>query len=178
MLFSALDRWTEGSSSWKETSEFMQDYSSQEGGFSIEMDGDLCGEEAPFVDDSRAGSVPVFQIASPSDTLPVNIELALSRFDDDQEFLRQMLRQYKDQLPERILEIQMAVQVNDANRLARRAHNIKGVSLNFNAARLAHVAFALEESGKRENFTDAPSLVEELELEARRVTEYLSDNGY
>jgi two-component system sensor histidine kinase/response regulator len=178
VLISALDRWAQASDTPVELIEPIQDYSSPENSFSIELDGGMFGEDVPAMDEETPAALPVLQAVSLPDTLPVDLELALGRFDNDQEFLREMLGQYKGQLSERIFEIQAAVQESDVNRLARLAHNIKGVSLNFNADRLAHFALALEESGKRENLTDAPVLVEQLELEARRVTEYLAENGY
>ncbi len=74
-------------------------------------------------------------------------------------------------------EIRSAWQDRDANRLARLAHNLKGVSLNFSANALADITLALEEICKREDLTDAPLLVAQLEVEAQRVDDYLSNNG-
>jgi HPt (histidine-containing phosphotransfer) domain-containing protein len=101
-----------------------------------------------------------------------------ARFDSDHDFMRKLFKQYKEQLPERMTEIRSAVQDCDINRLVRLAHNLKGVSLNFSADSLANLAICLEEMSKREDITDAPLLLEQLEAEASRLTEYLSQNGY
>ena len=74
-------------------------------------------------------------------------------------------------------EIRAAVDACDAHRLARLAHNFKGVSLNFGAAGLANLARRLEEIGSRDDLSDAPALCAQLEVERVRVTEYLSENG-
>jgi len=113
-----------------------------------------------------------------ADTLPINFKLVLDRFDGDQDFMKETFQQYKEQLSERLFEIRTAVQDSGANRLCRLAHNLKGVSLNFSADSLSQVALTLEEISKHKALTDAPILVEQLELEARRVTAYLSDHGY
>jgi two-component system, sensor histidine kinase and response regulator len=178
VLFSALDRWSQVYDSPPEATEPVEDYSAQESTFSAMMDDDWFGESAsPTVSVAKA-TTPVSQNALIAEALPVNFETALGRFDGDDEFMKEMFQEYKEQLSERIFEIRVAVQDKDANRLARLAHNLKGVSLNFSADPLSHVALTLEEIGKHEDLTQAPVLVEQLEWEARRVTEYLSENGY
>ena len=84
-----------------------------------------------------------------------------------------LLRQYHEQLPERVGEIRAAVEANDSNRLARLAHNLKGVSLNFSADLLANFALGLEETAKRDDLSKAHNLVSQLELEALRLSEFL-----
>jgi HPt (histidine-containing phosphotransfer) domain-containing protein len=91
--------------------------------------------------------------------------------------MMEMFKQYKEQLDERVAEIHSALKDHDANRLARLAHNLKGVSLNFSADRLANMTIHLEEICKRKDLTDAHNLVAQLEAEAHRVRDYLSENG-
>jgi HPt (histidine-containing phosphotransfer) domain-containing protein len=117
------------------------------------------------------------QTISPTDTLPVNFESALYHFDGDRDFMMQMFRQYKDHLRERVNEIHAALQDSDVNSLARLAHNLKGVSLNFSADVLSNITLHLEEICKREDLTNAPLLVTQLEAEVQRVEDYLSHNG-
>ena len=71
--------------------------------------------------------------------------------------MMEMFKEYKDQLRERVDEIHAALQDRDANRLARLAHNLKGVSLNFSADPLANITLNLEEICKREDLTNAPA---------------------
>jgi HPt (histidine-containing phosphotransfer) domain-containing protein len=91
--------------------------------------------------------------------------------------MMELFKQYREQLHERIKEIRTAAEDGDANRLARLAHNFKGVSLNFSADGLASLARNLEEGGKHEDLSNAPALCVQLEEEALRVAAYLSENG-
>ena len=178
VLFSALERWAQVFDSPQVATESIEDYSSQESTFSAIMDDDWFGEDGSTASSVAKEVTPLMQNALKMDALPVDFESALDRFAGDQDFMREMFQQYKEQLSERIFEIRGAVQDSDAHRLARLAHNLKGVSLNFSADSLSHVALTLEEISKHNDLTNAPVLVEQLESEARRVTEYLSDNGY
>jgi HPt (histidine-containing phosphotransfer) domain-containing protein len=88
-----------------------------------------------------------------------------------------LLRQFKEQLPGHIVELRGALQAGDSNRLARAAHTLKGLSLNFSANILAHQALALEEMGRYEDLGGASALIVQMEAEAERVTSFLSDHG-
>jgi PAS domain S-box-containing protein len=196
VFFSALDRWLQSTELAGEVVESAQDYSSHEDAFSMDMDDGLFGESAPpappekkepsparasrpgaSVDETQGRLAPVLQTASTPNTSPVDFESALARFGGDRDFMMTMFKQYKEQLNERVNEIHLALNDRDANRLARLAHNLKGVSLNFSADRLADITLHLEEICKREDLTDAPRLVAQLEVEANRVQDYLSRNG-
>ena len=58
-----------------------------------------------------------------------------------------------------------ALEKGDANTFGRLAHNLKGVALNFSAEPIANIALKLEELGKREDLTDAPALLSQLNAE-------------
>ncbi|MGZ9222520.1 MAG: response regulator, partial [Anaerolineales bacterium] len=177
VLFSVLDRWIEASDLSKEVLEPAQDYSSQDSAFSVDMDEDLFGESAPSASREKKGTAPVLQSSSSADKPPVDFESALRRFGSDRSFMMEMYREYKVNLPGRVNEIRSALQDGDANRLARLAHSLKGVSLNFSADALADITSHLEEICKREDLTHAPFLLAQLEAEVHRVDDYLSDNG-
>jgi len=89
----------------------------------------------------------------------------------------EMFREYKDHLPGRLEEIHAALRDGDASRLTRLAHNLKGVSLNFSAEAVADTALKLEEIGKREDLTDAPALVAQLDAEVGRLQDHLNKIG-
>jgi CheY-like chemotaxis protein len=170
VLFSALSRWIQPDTT--DAQNEVQDYSSQTEVGTMDFDDGLFGESA-----LSAQSEPdsVLQTISFTNILPVDFESALPHFGDDRDFMMQMYKEYKVHLQEHIAEIQSALQAQDANRLARLAHNLKGTSLNFSAGPLASLALSLEEIGKREELTDAPRLVAQLAVETQRVLVYLSD---
>jgi len=176
VLFNALDRWTQTADSLATTQE-AQDYSAPESAFGMDLDDDLFGESAPPASGPKKKAAPVFQAVSSPDALPVDFEAALPHFADDRDFMLEMFKQYKDQLQKHVDEIRSALQEQDANRLSRLAHNFKGVSLNFSANTLANITLNIEELCKREDLTDAPFLVAQLETEAHRVADFLTNNG-
>jgi two-component system, sensor histidine kinase and response regulator len=178
VLFAALDRWLRSTeSTTRDEMEVPQDYSSPENVFSGILDEGLFGETLSA---SRPGkeAAPVSSTVSTAGTLPVNLEAALYRFGDDRGFMMEMFQEYRAHLRNRIEEIRAAWQDADANRLGRLAHNLKGVSLNFNVEPLANIALKLEELGRREDLTDAPALIAQLDAEAGRLEEYLLTNPY
>ncbi|MEW5939877.1 MAG: response regulator [Chloroflexota bacterium] len=167
-LFNALDRFLK-------TGEPAKESESPPDVFPADFDLGLFGESVPA---SRPTVEPasVQEAVSSSSALPLNLETALFRFGGDRDFMLEMCRDYKDHLPARLAEIQEAARTGDANRLTRAAHNLKGISLNFNAETLARLALQLEEAGRREDLTGVPALVEQLEIESQRALEYLANH--
>ena len=176
VLFSAIDRWTQSDEETAE--EEVQDYSSPADVFSADLDDGLFGETEPDDSDEVASVAPISSVVSYTHMAPVDFEAALSRFDDDREFMMDMFKEYQAHLPERLKEIQSAVQAGEAGQLGRLAHNLKGISLNFSAEAVADIALKLEEVGKSEELHDAPALVSQLETEARRLDDYLVQNVF
>jgi len=176
VLFSALDRWIQSDAPQAEIVEAVQDYSSPAEFHSADMDDGLFGESAPSAILETQAEIPTFETVSFAGVPPANFEKALPHFDDDHQFMMEMFQEYKAHLGERVDEIHSALQNHDANRLGLLAHNLKGVSLNFSADPLATIALNIEEMCKREDLTHAPTLVAQLDLEARRLEEFLSNN--
>ncbi|RJP53666.1 MAG: response regulator [Anaerolineaceae bacterium] len=169
VLFNALERWLEPLSKPKpEPREFSLDGQN----FLQDMDEGLFGDESPPASPPTDEPAPPTQTLSPPEP-PVDLNAALPRFDGDRAFMLEMCRDFHDHLPTRIEEIQSAFDEGDVNRLARHAHTLKGVSLNFNATHLADLAARLEHHCSRENTAGADDLVSRLEAETQRVREYL-----
>jgi len=176
VLFSALGRWMRSTeSTTTDEMEVPQDYSSPANVFSGNLDEGLFGEASSAARPTEQAA-PISSAVAPTDALPVNLESALYRFGDDRGFMMEMFQEYRAHLRTRVEGIRAAWQDGDANRLGRLAHNLKGVSLNFNVEPLANVALKLEELGRREDLTDAPPLIAQLDAEAGRLEEYLLTN--
>src|SRR5436189_2333750 len=120
----------------------------------MDMDDGLFGEDPSPISHESKKVVPVFQVISTEGTLPVDFESALVHFDGDRDFMWELLKQYKEQLPGSMTEIRTAMRDGDSNRLARLAHTLKGLSLNFSADSLAKFALGLEEISKREDLAN------------------------
>lgn len=169
-------RWTQGSGEPLEAATPAEDYSSQENAFSVDPDEGLFGESGPVPLPEKKAPALMFQSLPELTGPPVDVESALDRFGGDRDAMTELFWEYWEQLGGRIQEIRAAVDDCDANRLVRLAHNFKGVSLNFSADRLAALARHLEENGRHEDLSAAPVLCAQLEAEALRVKEYLSEN--
>jgi len=178
VLFNALIRWIpslEASENNGQAVEETQDYtlpSSSEIQFHEEEG--LFGEEGKHTEE------PVFNISvsSPAiphtEVLPIDFEAALFRFGDDRAFMMELCTEFMAGLPDRLTEIRKAMQAKDANSLGRLGHNLKGIALNFSAEPLAGLGLKFEEMGKREDLTDAPALLQELEAAARSLQDYFA----
>jgi two-component system, sensor histidine kinase and response regulator len=178
VLFSVIDRWTQTDMSMGDpvAGETPQDYSSHAGVFEVMSGEGLFGESGSpaVIGAEEADTAPEAEPSSPA--LPVNFDVALHRlFDGDRDFMKTMLLEFKGHLPSRLAAIRGALDMGDASSLGRLAHNLKGISLNFSAEPIAGLALKLEELGKREDLAEAPALVSQLDLEVRRLIEYLDE---
>ncbi len=181
VLFNALDRWIPGTELLPDkagSAEETQDYSSIPISSPMQdsitqAEGGLFGEEGGAADEmhKNAASEPASFVSS--NALPIDFDGALHRFGNDRVFMMEMCKEFAAGLQDRLKEINLALAENDANKLGRLGHNLKGVSLNFNAEPLAEIAKKLEELGKREDLTEAPRLVRELEKAAHSFEEFL-----
>ena len=174
VLFNVLDRWAQ---TGEKAAEEVQDYSSPADVFSADLDDGLFGENESFVSPEPEGTTPAMQSISYTDMVPVDFDAALHRFDGDRAFMMEMLQEFKAHLPDRLKEIKAALQAADAGSLTRVAHNLKGISLNFSADAVADIALKLEETGKREDLTGASALAAQLDVEVRRLEDYLANHG-
>jgi PAS domain S-box-containing protein len=178
ILFAALDRWTQsqaqdGKQSTVETD--VQDYSGSAEKFTVKVEMDfeegLFGEAfAPAIaqEEKPQNSLP----ESSSSQIPLDFSAAMPRFFNDRKFFIEMCHDLVAHMPERMKEIQLALQTNNANDLYRHAHNLKGVSANFSAGPVSSLAAQIEALGKSEDITNAAALVEQLELETERLRQY------
>jgi two-component system sensor histidine kinase/response regulator len=177
VLFNALDRWTQTESppSIEKTAAEVQDYSGATEKFTVGADlafeDGLFGESAYPILAEEKPQVSALPVA-PSDELPMNLSTALPRFFNDRSFLLDMCHDLVAHMPERMREINHALQTNNANDLFRHAHNLKGVAANFSAEPVTRVAAQIEALGKSEDITNAASLVKQLEVEVERLLQY------
>ena len=179
VLFSALDRWlpTQKSLAKAPPDDLPQDDHLSDF-FQAGDESGLFGESTPPASSLTEESAPVARADSPADSLPANFELALPRFSGDREFMKQMFLEFMEGLPQRQREIHAALDENDPNRLGRLAHNLKGVTLNFNAGPLAAAALSIEQLAAREDLTNARALVDRLDAEAARLADFWSAEGF
>jgi CheY-like chemotaxis protein len=184
VLFNVIDRWTQNMDSKKIIRANLEhDHSADaEQDFSANFDGDWLGESAPhtaseapeFFDPTQDKLVPFSQADDFSKKIPVDLEGTLFRFGGDRAFMMEMCQEFKNHLSDRVEELRTALQGGEIEKLGRLAHNLKGLSMNFNAEILSNFALELEASSKQNNLADASALVKLIATEATRVQEFIS----
>ena len=108
--------------------------------------------------------------------LPMNIETAQARFNNDRNFLAEMSREFIQHLSTRIEIMKTTLQAGDVTSLNRHAHSLKGLSANFDANILSSLAAELEQRTMQGEVTDAAALIDKIETESQRLVEYINAN--
>jgi CheY-like chemotaxis protein/HPt (histidine-containing phosphotransfer) domain-containing protein len=112
--------------------------------------------------------------AAPAELPAMDFTTALDRFGGDRVFLVEMSKEFSAGLPIRLADLRASVAANDTGELARQAHNLKGVALNFSAETIGQLAWQLEEAGKREELSETPALLLQLEDAVAAVRDYVA----
>jgi PAS domain S-box-containing protein len=181
VFFSMLERWTQGDK--KPVPSFepqtMTASPNEYAGIQDPLFDDvgLFGEEAP-AQASQAIIQASYQLIDFSNISPMDRQGALVHFDNDEKFMMDMCATFIESLPERLAEIQVAVNQNSASMIGRLAHNLKGTCLNFSTEPLATLSAELEAMGKREDLQFAPFVVEQMENEIHRLQEFVSNQQF
>ncbi len=172
VLFAAIDRWIMNTEPKKAPDQIATEDSIVD--VPLDISGDLgrdwLGESEPI---STLNPEPIPAMSLSNNKLPADLESALFRFGGDRVFLKEMCQEFKDHLPARMEEFNSAMQVGDIKTIGRLAHNLKGVCLNFNAEPLTEAAANLEICGREEDLARAPVLIQQVEVEIKRLQEYL-----
>lgn len=76
---------------------------------------------------------------------------ALKMFEDDVEFLKELVEIFINDAPEHMSEIEEAVDSRNSSDLKKSAHKLKGAVANFGKNATTETAFKLETMGKENN---------------------------
>ena len=104
---------------------------------------------------------------------PLDFERALKEFDDDRDFLFEILQSFLEHARLHIDKIRAALKENDADSTMREAHAIKGGAASLTADRLAQIAFDLEKLGKSNHLKGGTEILSNLEKELLRMEEHV-----
>ncbi|MFC1877678.1 response regulator, partial [Thermodesulfobacteriota bacterium] len=111
---------------------------------------ELNKEESPVIENTQ----PVFD----KDAL-------LKAFDNDWDFLKEVLDMFIADYPEMLKNIHDAIQAGDAPALQRTAHALKGMLGNFQVETATKKAYTLEKMGAEENLEQAADICAQLSTE-------------
>ncbi len=106
--------------------------------------------------------------------LLVDLKEALERFDGDEAFLYQMLREFLDDVPQTLQTLKAAIESHDHQTIESEAHSLKGAAANLSAQRTADLANRLELSGKKGDLSTAGELIGLLRQELVKLEEFVS----
>jgi two-component system sensor histidine kinase/response regulator len=103
---------------------------------------------------------PEPQEAAPSDevapeNLVVDREALLAAFDNDPEFLSEVVEMFVSDYPPMLASLGKAIADQDPETLGRMGHSLKGMLRNFHADSLSEIAYQLEILGNKGHFDEA-----------------------
>jgi len=107
---------------------------------------------------------------------PLSIEEALDRFGGNRTIFNQVCKEFLLSLPDRIEAMKNANTGGNLQEFYRLVHNLKGVSANLCANRMAILMQELEEMGARDEMNEVPGVLAQVQGEAMRLQNYCEDN--
>jgi len=105
----------------------------------------------------------------------INLEEVLPRFVDDRDFYFEMFGEFLEKYPDRIAEIEQAIEQDDANRVNFLSHSFKGMAANFGATCVAEIALKLEMDGKQGDLSTSKNEIEKLKIEYEKIKEWFGE---
>jgi HPt (histidine-containing phosphotransfer) domain-containing protein len=98
----------------------------------------------------------------------------LARVDDDRGLLEKLIALFFEEAPRVLAEVKRAVAAQDFPEVERAAHRMAGMLLNLAAHPASAAARSLELSARRQDLTDATTLVSQLERGVAAVSAHFT----
>jgi HPt (histidine-containing phosphotransfer) domain-containing protein len=108
----------------------------------------------------------------------VDLDRAMKRVGDDRELLGELVEIFFRDLPDRLAVLREAVGRGRVSDVERVAHNMKGSLATLGAQGACELAGVLETACHEARLDSAPSLLEALESELRRVRAFYAASGW
>jgi two-component system sensor histidine kinase/response regulator len=99
----------------------------------------------------------------------------LELFGEDEDLLRELVGLFLEDSPALLNDLRAGVAGQDAVKVERAAHSLKGSVGNFGATRLAELARRLEAMGRARDLDSAPDALTALEQELARISARLGE---
>lgn len=119
-----------------------------------------------FVDESElpASTKDLQDKETPEAPMVLNVKEALPRFGRDIKVYKEFLKEFIDDLPDRIKRLREAFHSGDFKTLADGAHNLKGISASMGAKQLSYLSQVLDQKSQDEDTVLIQGALEELEM--------------
>jgi HPt (histidine-containing phosphotransfer) domain-containing protein len=105
----------------------------------------------------------------------LDLDELLNRCMGNIDLAQRVLEKFHQRIPEELAELQNALELGDAERLARIAHRVRGSSATVSAERLAQAVAEIEDASRAGRVTDVPVCMERLRDEWRKLVELRSE---
>lgn len=105
---------------------------------------------------------------------PVDIRIAMARFDNDKEFFRKMLEKFLGYIPEQINALEELVKKGDAKAVEITAHRITGATGMLGAVKASSIALDIENKGRDNDLKDISLLISGLKTEVVNLKKFSS----
>ena len=112
---------------------------------------------------------------APSSTRPMNYHRALEEFEDDVEFLKEILEGFVANVNGQIDILEVALAEKDGERIRKEAHAIKGGAANLTALELSAVAAELESLGRENRFDEVVGTFQRLKRAFADLKAHIED---
>ena len=103
---------------------------------------------------------------------PINIEEAMPRFGNDEDFFIELLDEFVVDMQRLIRDMYLGVEESDRGLLNRGAHTLKGLGANFSAAELTRLTTKLELLSRDEIPRESRVLLQHIEFECKRILDF------
>jgi HPt (histidine-containing phosphotransfer) domain-containing protein len=102
-----------------------------------------------------------------------DLHALLQRVENDLDLLGEMVELFRESSPALLAEIEGGIAQDDAARVERGAHALKGALQSMSAAAAARVAYELEESARQGNVRESRPTFDSLQREVEQLIEAL-----
>ncbi|NOX33799.1 MAG: response regulator [Deltaproteobacteria bacterium] len=106
---------------------------------------------------------------------PMDYRRALDEFEDDDEFLKEVIEEFLGNVEDQLPAIEKAMKENDYETVSKESHAIKGGAANLTAMALSKKAHDLELIGKKKEPCGGMNAVEELKKEFKALKAFLKE---
>jgi PAS domain S-box-containing protein len=126
-------------------------------------------EDKPLPEEARAAQV----IKSQQENPLIDMEAAMERFGNDENFFREMAEEFLNYAPEQIKTLEKAAQSGDSDSVKKTAHSIKGAAGNLSAQKIFSLALTIENKGSSKDINGVSFLIEDLKTEVSELRRYI-----
>ena len=100
---------------------------------------------------------------------PLNVEQALERFGNDKEFLKEMIQEFLDYIPNQLDAIRAAIEEQNYEALQAEAHSMKGAAANLAAEPVRQAAYEIEMMGREAKLDGVEKVFSQLNNQLERL---------